>query len=135
MTRASAAIADHPLRRVRRKRGLTLVVLADLSGLSVPFLSMVENGQRSLSRRDHINALAAALRVAPAEIAPSTIPGFDEWAQVPRGHVTASPSQGAAALMNMQDWRSPRGWPTTARRRTRTLVVKLRLLVALSTGR
>lgn len=99
MTRASAAIADHPLRRVRRKRGLTLVVLADLSGLSVPFLSMVENGQRSLSRRDHINALAAALRVAPAEIAPSTIPGFDEWAQVPRGHVTASPSQGAAALM------------------------------------
>jgi transcriptional regulator with XRE-family HTH domain len=83
MTRASAAIADHPLRRVRRKRGLTLVVLADLSGLSVPFLSMVENGQRSLSRRDHINALAAALRVAPAEIAPSTTPGFDEWAPSP----------------------------------------------------
>ena len=80
MTHASSAVADHPLRRVRRRRGLTLVVLAGMSGLSAPFLSMVENGQRTLSRRDHVNALAAALRVPPAEIAPSTIPGLDEWA-------------------------------------------------------
>ncbi|HUY44104.1 MAG TPA: helix-turn-helix transcriptional regulator [Streptosporangiaceae bacterium] len=72
--------SDHPLRRVRRRRGLTLAVLADRSGLSAPFLSMVETGQRSLSRRDHINALASALRVPPAEIAPSTLPGADEWA-------------------------------------------------------
>ena len=81
MTRASSAVADHPLRRVRRRRGLTLTVLADLSGLSQSFLSMVETGQRPLSRRDHVNALAAALRVSPAEIAPSTSsPGSDEWA-------------------------------------------------------
>ena len=83
MTRASSAVADHPLRRVRRRRGLTLVVLADLSGLSNSFLSMVENRQRTLSRRDHVNALAAALRVSPTEIAPSTIPGLDEWAPSP----------------------------------------------------
>jgi transcriptional regulator with XRE-family HTH domain len=75
-----ATVADHPLRQVRRRRGLTLTVLADLSGLSQSFLSMVETGQRPLRRRDHINALAAALRVPPAEIAPSTVPGFDEWA-------------------------------------------------------
>jgi transcriptional regulator with XRE-family HTH domain len=75
--------SDHPLRRVRRRRGLTLAVLADRSGLSVPFLSMVETGQRSLSRRDHVNALAAALRVPPAEIAPSALPGSDEWAPAP----------------------------------------------------
>jgi transcriptional regulator with XRE-family HTH domain len=76
----SVAVADHPLRRIRRRRGLTLTVLADLSGLSPSFLSMVETGQRPLRKRDHINALAAALRVPPAEIAPSTVPGFDEWA-------------------------------------------------------
>lgn len=94
MSRAPAheAVADHPLRRVRRRRGMTLAVLADLSGLSVPFLSMVENGQRTLSRRDHINALAAALRVAPAEIAPGTIPGFNEWAPSPHAPVLAFPA-------------------------------------------
>jgi len=75
-----AAVADHPLRQARRRRGLTLTVLADQSGLSQSFLSMVETGQRPLRRRDHINALAAALRVPPADIAPSTVPGFDEWA-------------------------------------------------------
>lgn len=78
-----AAVTDNPLRRVRRRRGLTLAVLADLSGLSVAFLSMVENGQRKLRRRDHINALAMALGVNPAQIAPSAIPGFDEWKPFP----------------------------------------------------
>ena len=62
-----------------------------MSGLSVPFLSMVENGQRTLRRRDHVNALAAALRVPPAEIAPSAIPGFDEWAPAPPVPASAFP--------------------------------------------
>lgn len=44
---------------------------------------MVERGERRLTRRDHVNALALALRVSPAEIAPSMIPGFDEWAPPP----------------------------------------------------
>jgi transcriptional regulator with XRE-family HTH domain len=72
--------ADSPLRRVRQRRGMTLAVLADRAGLSKPFLSMVENGHRKLSRRDHVNAIALALGVAPSEVAPSTFPGFDEWA-------------------------------------------------------
>ncbi len=79
MTRAPAG-AEHPLRRVRRRRGLTQVELAGLAGLSFSYISMIECGRRRLRRRDHINALAAALRVPPAEIAPSTVPGFDEWA-------------------------------------------------------
>ena len=83
MTPPAVTGADHPLRRVRRRRGLTLAVLADRSGLSVPFLSMVETGQRTLTRRDHVNALAAALEVTPAEIAPSTLAGSDEWAPSP----------------------------------------------------
>jgi transcriptional regulator with XRE-family HTH domain len=76
-------VADHPLRLARRKRGLTLTALADLAGLSCGFLSMVENGQRTLCRRDHVNALAVALRVSPAEIAPAAMSGFDEWAPAP----------------------------------------------------
>jgi transcriptional regulator with XRE-family HTH domain len=105
MTRASSADADHPLRQVRRRRGLTLTVLADLSGLSQSFLSMVETGQRPLRRRDHVNALAAALRVAPAEIAPSIVPRCDEWAPAPpprllrsRRSETTSPLPGTREL-------------------------------------
>jgi transcriptional regulator with XRE-family HTH domain len=75
----------------RCRRGLTLTVLADLSGLSQSFLSMVETGQRPLRRRDHVNALAAALRVAPAEIAPSIVPGCDEWAPAPPAPASAFP--------------------------------------------
>jgi hypothetical protein len=52
---------------------------------------MVETGQRPLRRRDHINALAAVLRVPPAEIAPSISPGFDEWAPAPPAPATAFP--------------------------------------------
>jgi hypothetical protein len=44
---------------------------------------MVETGQRVLTRREHVNALALALRVSPAEIAPAPPPGFDEWAPAP----------------------------------------------------
>jgi transcriptional regulator with XRE-family HTH domain len=77
---APEAGAEHPLRQARRRRGLTTTALADLAGLSQSFISMVETGQRPLRRRDDINALAAALRVPPAEIAPSISPAFDEWA-------------------------------------------------------
>lgn len=70
---------DSPLRRLRQRRGLSLAVLAGRSGVSVSFLSKVENGHLKLTRRDHVNALAFALRVAPSELAPSTFPGLEEW--------------------------------------------------------
>lgn len=75
--------ADHPLRLVRLRRGLTQVELAGLAGLASSYISMIERGRRGLTRRDHVNALAAALRVAPAEIAPSMIAGSGEWAPAP----------------------------------------------------
>ena len=45
MTRASAAGADHPLRQVRLRRGLTQVELAGLAGLSYSYISMIECGR------------------------------------------------------------------------------------------
>ncbi|MFE9426505.1 helix-turn-helix domain-containing protein [Kitasatospora sp. NPDC006697] len=56
------------LRAARRRRGLSLRTLAGLSGLSVGFLSMVENGRRHLDRTGHITALAEALRIAPSQL-------------------------------------------------------------------
>jgi transcriptional regulator with XRE-family HTH domain len=79
MTRAPA-VAEHPLRRARLRRGMTQAELAGLAGLASSYISMIERGRRKLTRRDHVNALAAALKVAPAEIAPSMIAGSGEWA-------------------------------------------------------
>ncbi|WP_329131157.1 helix-turn-helix domain-containing protein [Streptomyces sp. NBC_01476] len=56
------------LRSARRQRGMSLRTLAGLSGLSIGFLSMVENGQRNLDRTGYITALATALRIAPTEL-------------------------------------------------------------------
>ncbi len=82
MTR-TPAVAEHPLRRARLRRGMTQVELAGLAGLASSYISMIERGRRGLTRRDHVNALAAALKVPPAEIAPSMTGGSDEWAPAP----------------------------------------------------
>jgi transcriptional regulator with XRE-family HTH domain len=58
------------LRELREQRRMTQTVLADFSGLSTSFLSMVERGQRPLNRYTDIIALASALRVPPTELAP-----------------------------------------------------------------
>lgn len=84
-----AAGDDHPLRKLRRRRGLTQVELAGLAGLSCSYISMIERGHRALNRRDHINAVAAALRVSPSELAPSTISGLYEWAPASSGSAPA----------------------------------------------
>jgi transcriptional regulator with XRE-family HTH domain len=75
--------AEHPLRQARLRRGLTQVELAGLAGLSYSYVSMIECGRRKLTRRDHVNALAAVLKVPPAEIAPSMVAGSGEWAPAP----------------------------------------------------
>lgn len=52
----------------RRRLGMSLEVLAGLSGLDKGFLSRVENGKRLLDRRSHLVAVATALRTTPAEL-------------------------------------------------------------------
>lgn len=56
------------LRALRRWRGMTLAELGDQAELSISFLSMAERGQRSLDRRSHIAALAAALRISETDL-------------------------------------------------------------------
>ncbi|MDQ1289762.1 MAG: hypothetical protein QG622_3328 [Actinomycetota bacterium] len=56
---------------------MSLRTLSGLSGLSAGFLSMIENGQRHLERTSHVNALAQALRIAPAELLGQPFPPVD----------------------------------------------------------
>lgn len=56
------------LRSARRQRGMSLRNLAGLAGVSVGYLSMVENGRRLLDRSSLITSFAEALQVAPSEL-------------------------------------------------------------------
>ncbi|MBV9730037.1 MAG: helix-turn-helix transcriptional regulator [Pseudonocardiales bacterium] len=48
-------------RMIRRRRGLSLEVVAGLAGITKGYLSMLENGQRGFNRRGLLEDLAAAL--------------------------------------------------------------------------
>ncbi|SDW37581.1 Helix-turn-helix domain-containing protein [Amycolatopsis xylanica] len=83
----------HRIRKARRTRGLSLRTTAELAGFSPGFLSMVENGTRTLDRLSHISALADALRVAPGDLVgtslPSTSPHWDTATRDLRGTLLA----------------------------------------------
>lgn len=65
------------LRELRAWRGLTVRVVAELAGMSAGHVSNIENGARRVDRRSTLEALAAALRVAPSELAGTPIPSKD----------------------------------------------------------
>jgi transcriptional regulator with XRE-family HTH domain len=56
------------LREIRYWRGKSLRVVAELAGISESYLSRLERGERQVDRRSQLEALAAALEVAPGEL-------------------------------------------------------------------
>lgn len=56
------------IREIRQRRRLTLRATAELAGRSHAWLSLIEQGKRTLDRRSDIDALAAALKVSPTEL-------------------------------------------------------------------
>ena len=56
------------LREIRYWRGKSLRVVAELAGISESYLSRLERGERQVDRRSLLEALAAALEVAPGEL-------------------------------------------------------------------
>lgn len=55
-------------RKIRRRRGLSLDVAAGLAGISKPYLSQLENGQRGFNRRGLIEHVAEALGCSVADL-------------------------------------------------------------------
>jgi transcriptional regulator with XRE-family HTH domain len=55
-------------RKIRRRRGLSLEVAGGLAGISAPYLSMLERGQRGFNRRGLIEDLAEALGCSVADL-------------------------------------------------------------------
>lgn len=58
----------HRMRHLRHWRGLSLEVVAGLSGISASYLSLIENGYRAVTKRSLLEAIAAALRVSPGDL-------------------------------------------------------------------
>ncbi|MGH3940145.1 MAG: helix-turn-helix domain-containing protein [Pseudonocardiaceae bacterium] len=56
------------LRRIRRRRGLGLTVTAGLAGISKPYLSMLERGERGFNRRGLLEDLATAVGCSVADL-------------------------------------------------------------------
>lgn len=54
--------------RIRRRRGLSLAVVAGQAGITKSYLSRLESGQRSFTRRGLIEALAEALGCSPIDL-------------------------------------------------------------------
>ncbi len=55
-------------RKIRKRRGLSLDVAGGLAGISGPYLSMLERGQRGFNRRGLIEDLADALSCSVADL-------------------------------------------------------------------
>jgi transcriptional regulator with XRE-family HTH domain len=55
-------------RMIRRRRGLSLDVAAGLAGISKPYLSMLERGERGFNRRGLLEDLANVLGCSVADL-------------------------------------------------------------------
>jgi transcriptional regulator with XRE-family HTH domain len=62
------------IREIRSWRGMNLKVTAELAGITESYLSRIERNERPVSRRSLLEAIAAALRVAPSELAGQAFP-------------------------------------------------------------
>lgn len=62
------------IREIRTWRGMSLKVTAELSGITESYLSRIERNERPVNSRSLLEAIAAALRVAPSELAGQAFP-------------------------------------------------------------
>lgn len=62
------------VREIRVWRQMSLKAVAELAGISEGYLSRIERGERGVHRRSLLEAIAAALRVAPSELAEQAFP-------------------------------------------------------------
>jgi transcriptional regulator with XRE-family HTH domain len=104
------------LREIRVWRRKSLRAVAELAGLSEGHLSRIERGERPVDRRSTLEALAAALRVAPSELAEQAFP--PAAADPVTGEAQATVTTLEAALSDL-DLGAPldesaRPWPAVA---------------------
>ena len=77
------------VREIRAWRGMSLSAVAELAGLTPGHLSNIEHGRRRVDKRSTLEAIAAALRVAPSELAEQPFPSGDRLASEAHAGIAA----------------------------------------------
>ena len=122
----STAGIGRRLREIRAWRRLSLRAVAELAGLSAGYLSRIERGERPVDKRSTLEALAAALHVAPSELTSQPFPPETPDPIVGEAQATVSGVEAALTDLNLGDVTvAPRPYPAVAED-LRTLNERLR---------
>jgi transcriptional regulator with XRE-family HTH domain len=103
------------VREVRNWRGLTLSAAAGLAGMSVSYLSMIERGQRPVTRHAVLESLSNALRVSPAELTGQPYAPADPLSGAAHAGIVAIEAALDAHDLGVDPGGTPRPWPELAR--------------------
>lgn len=101
-------------REVRNWRGLTLSAAAGLAGMSVSYLSMIERGQRLVTRHAVLESLANALRVSPEELTGQPYAPADPLSSEAHAGIAAIEAALDAHDLGVDPGGTPRQWPELA---------------------
>ncbi|HEX6354397.1 helix-turn-helix domain-containing protein [Actinophytocola sp.] len=99
------------VREIRNWRGMNLSATAGLAGLSVSYLSMIERGQRPVTRHAILEALALALRVSPEELTGQPYMPADPLSNEAHAGIAAIEAALDAYDLSTDPGVSPRPWP------------------------
>jgi transcriptional regulator with XRE-family HTH domain len=102
------------LREIRHWRGLSLTALADLSGVSIGHLSRIERGERPVTKRATLDALARALQVSPEELTGTPYAPVDPVSSQAHAALAAVETALDAYDLGIDPDVVPRPWPELA---------------------
>lgn len=102
------------VREIRAWRGMNLSATAGLSGMSVSYLSMIERGQRPVTRHAVLESLANALRVSPEELTGRPYAPADPLSSEAHAGIAAIEAALDAHDLGVDPGGTPRSWPDLA---------------------
>lgn len=125
MSESGGTAVGRRLREIRVWRGMSLRAVAELAGFSASYLSLIERGERPVDKRSTLEALAAALRVAPSELGSAFPPAGrpDELAPA-RSHLTRIEEALTDVEVGEGDVTEP--WPAVEQRLDELTAARLR---------
>jgi transcriptional regulator with XRE-family HTH domain len=99
------------VREIRDWREMSLTATAGLAGMSVSYLSMIENGHRPVTRHAVLESLALALRVAPTELTGQPYAPVDPLSAEAHAGIAAIEAALDAYDLGTDPGVVPRPWP------------------------
>jgi transcriptional regulator with XRE-family HTH domain len=108
-----AHIGRH-VREVRHWRGMNLSATAGLAGMSVSYLSMIECGERPVTRHALLESLANALRVSPGDLTGQPYAPADSLSSEAHAGIAAIEAALDAYDLGVDPGATPRPWPELA---------------------